>query len=167
MTDDHEGVAAVTRQDVITLLGQLQPGTVHSSTDLYKRFIRNLKGTFRPVPHATALGHALRAAGCESKRVRTSRGSRKNRVVTEVASWVIPGTPAKDLVNPVTDLVIRMGEGDHQEDEIFRQYGLMYWNQGWGTAPLSRHKLLVELTNMGIPRVAPGQHVRHFPTTVR
>jgi hypothetical protein len=164
MTTEENGVAAVTRQDVVTLLGQLQPGSVHSAAELYKRFIRNLEGTFRPVPHATALGHALRAAGCESKRVRRSRGSRKNRTVEEIASWVVPGVPAEDLANPVADLVRRMGEGEHQEDEIYRQYRLMYWNEGWGDPLLSRYRLLVELTNMGYPRVTPGQNVRRFPS---
>jgi hypothetical protein len=164
MNGEENGVAAVTRQDVVTLLGQLQPGTVHSAAELYKRFIRNLEGTNRPVPHATALGHALRAAGCESKRVRRSRGSRKNRTTSEVASWVIPGVPAEDLAHPVADLVRRMGAGDHAEDEIYRQYRLMYWNEGWGDPPMSRHKLLVELTNMGHPRISPGVMARRFPS---
>jgi hypothetical protein len=157
-----EDIAVVTGQDVRELLAPLKPGSVHSAAALYARYMRNLKGTGRMAPHPTALGHALREAGCERKRVRRSRGGRKNRDVSEVACWVIPGE-SPDLPDPVTELVRTMGSGIHLPDEIARQYRLMYWNNGWGDPPLSRFKLLAHLTNLGYPPIRhEGQPARDF-----
>jgi hypothetical protein len=166
MTDEQiEQEAAVTHADVVKLLGALEPGSVHSAANLYARFIRNLEGTHRPVPHQTALGHALRAAGCEGKRIRKSRKipGTKRREYSEVACWVIPGVPVAVRADPIGELTRSMAGTAQTENEVWRQYKNMYWNRGWGDAPLARRTLLIQLTACGHPPVkVDGKVVRQF-----
>lgn len=149
VTNQTQGGPSVSTADLALLEAELRPGALYSVATLYERYSELMAEAGRPVAHKTALGHALRAAGWQSKRLRR----RINGKPTDVASWFVPGPGAGDEEDHRRVLAVMddLGEGEHRESEIVGRYAQMGRREGW-RGMLGEARFLRLLTTMGYVR---------------
>lgn len=159
MTETTEGgMPAVTPDDVALIQAQVRPGSLQPASHLFTLYARLMQADRRPVAHRTSLGHALRAAGWESKRVRQRVGGKP----TDVASWFVPGAPPVDEETArMKATLIKLGEGIHPEEMIWETYQRLAREHGWRWTS-DRLSMVRWLTRHGFVRMTEKGKVSRY-----